>query len=197
MFLSLPASAALFIGSEEIISALFGYGSFSKEAVLNSSEALYYFGLGLPAFVLIKIFSTFFFANNDTKTPFYISLISVMLNICISVYYFKSIGFIIIPIATTISSWFNSFILFIYLRKRDLFRFNKTFLSKLIKILFASILMSLFFEYLILFFEKQLTYEYYFKSFYLILSVFLAFSFYLILSLFIKAFKYGDIRLKY
>ena len=65
------------------------------------------------------------------------------------------------------------------------------------KILFASILMSLFFEYLILFFENQLTYEYYFKSFYLILSVFLAFSFYLILSLFIKAFKYGDIRLKY
>ena len=197
MFLSLPASAALFIGSEEIISALFGYGSFSKEAVLNSSEALYYFGLGLPAFVLIKIFSTFFFANNDTKTPFYISLISVILNICISVYYFKSIGFIIIPIATTISSWFNSFILFIYLRKRDLFRFNKTFLSKLIKILFASILMSLFFEYLILFFENQLTYEYYFKSFYLILSVFLVFLFYFILSLFIKAFKYGDIKLKY
>ncbi len=197
MFLSLPASAALFIGSEEIISALFGYGSFSKEAVLNSSEALYYFGLGLPAFVLIKVFSTFFFANNDTKTPFYISLISVILNICISVYYFKSIGFIIIPIATTISSWFNSFILFIYLRKRDLFRFNKTFLSKLIKIFFASILMSLFFEYLILFFENQLIYEYYFKSFYLILSVFLAFSFYLILSLFIKAFKYGDIKLKY
>ena len=197
MFLSLPASAALLIGSDEIISALFGYGSFSKEAVLNSSEALYYFGLGLPAFVLIKIFSTFFFANNDTQTPFYISLISVILNILISVYYFKSIGFIIIPIATSISSWFNSFILFIYLRKRDLFRFNKIFLLKLMKILFASILMSLFFEYLILFFENQLTYEYYFKLFYLILSVFLAFSFYLILSLFIKAFKYGDIRLKY
>ena len=65
-----------------------------EEAVNNSSKALYYFGLGLPAFVLIKIFSTFFFANHDTKTPFYISLISVILNVCISVYYFKSIGFI-------------------------------------------------------------------------------------------------------
>ena len=60
MFLSLPASVALFIGSEEIISALFGYGSFSNEAVLNSAKALYYFGLGLPAFALIKVFSTFF-----------------------------------------------------------------------------------------------------------------------------------------
>ena len=81
MFLSLPASVALFIGSEEIISALFGYGSFDEEAVSNSAKALYYFGLGLPAFALIKVFSTFFFANNDTKTPFYISLFSVILNI--------------------------------------------------------------------------------------------------------------------
>jgi len=197
MFLSLPASAALFVGSEEIISALFGYGSFSKEAVLNSAHALYYFGLGLPAFALIKVFSTFFFANNDTKTPFYVSLISVGLNILISVYYFGNVGFIIIPIATTISSWFNSLILFVYLKKKELFRFNEIFFTKFVKIIFAAILMGLFFNYLILFFENKLAYEYYFKSIYLILSVFLGLSFYLILSLFIKAFKYDDIKLKY
>ena len=197
MFLSLPASAALLVGSEEIISALFGYGSFSKEAVFNSSQALYYFGLGLPAFAFIKVFSTFFFANNDTKTPFYISVISVALNICISVYYFEDIGFIIIPIATTISSWFNSLVLFLYLKRRNLFTFTKTFLISFIKILFVTILMSLFFKYLILIFDNQLTYEYYFKSFYLILSVFLGLSFYLILSLIIKAFKYDDIKIRY
>ena len=197
MFLSLPASAALFVGSEEIISALFGYGSFSEEAVLKSARALYYFGLGLPAFALIKVFSTFFFANNDTKTPFYVSLISVGLNILISVYYFGNVGFIIIPIATTISSWFNSLILFVYLKKKELFRFNEIFFTKFVKIIFAAILMGLFFNYLILFFENKLAYEYYFKSIYLILSVFLGLSFYLILSLFIKAFKYDDIKLKY
>ena len=173
MFLSLPASVALLVGSEEIISALFGYGSFSEEAVTNSAKALYYFSLGLPAFALIKVFSTFFFANHDTKTPFYISLISVILNIFISIYYFKSIGFIIIPIATTISSWFNSLILFIYLKKRNLFKFNKVFLLRFIKIIFASIIMGIFFKYLILFFENQLVYNYYLKSLYLVLSVFL------------------------
>ena len=114
MFLSLPASVALFIGADEIISSLFGYGSFNETAVSNSAKALYYFGLGLPAFALIKVFSTFFFANHDTKTPFYISLVAVILNVIISVYYFKNIGFIIIPIATTISSWFNAIILFIF-----------------------------------------------------------------------------------
>ena len=197
MFLSLPATVGLFIGSEEIISALFGYGSFTSEAVFNSAKALYFFGLGLPAFALIKVFSTFFFANNDTKTPFYISFISVILNILISIYYFSDIGFIIIPIATTISSWFNSLILFVFLKRNDLFEFNKIFFIKFFKIIFASILMGIFFKYLILVFEKQLVYDYSFKSFYLVLSVLLCLAFYLFTSYCIKAFKYKDINLKY
>jgi len=197
MFLSLPASVALIVGSEQIISALFGYGSFDELSVSNSANALYYFGLGLPAFALIKVFSTFFFANQDTKTPFYISLFSVILNILISVYFFREIGFIIIPIATTISSWFNAIILFVYLKNKNLFHFNELFFAKLIKILLASILMGIFFNYLILFFQNKLIYEYNFKSFYLILSAFLSLIFYLSFSLFIKAFKYGDIKLKY
>ena len=197
MFLSLPASVALFFGSEEIISSLFGYGSFDEISVLNSAKALFFFGMGLPAFALIKVFSTFFFANNDTKTPFYISLVSVILNILISIYYFKNLGFIIIPIATSISSWFNSILLFIYLRNGNLFQFNKLFFIKFSKIVVASITMGIFFNYLTLFFENQLTYDYNFKSFYLVLSVLLALTFYLLVSFFIKAVNYKDLQLKY
>ena len=100
------------------MSALFGYGSFEENGVKNSAKALFYFSLGLPAFSLIKVFSSFFFAHHNTKIPFYISLISVLLNIMISIFYFKSIGFIIIPISTSISSWFNSIMLFIFLKKK-------------------------------------------------------------------------------
>mgnify|MGYP001480375749 FL=1 len=123
LFLSIPASIALLVGSEEIVSALFGYGSFNEIGVKNSAIALFYFSLGLPAFSLIKVFSSFFFAHHNTKVPFYISFVSVILNILISIYYFKSVGFIIIPIATSISSWFNSIVLFIFLKKENLFYF--------------------------------------------------------------------------
>ena len=57
--------------------------------------------------------------------------------------------------------------------------------------------MGILFKYLIMFFEFQLAYDFYLKSFYLVISVFLSFIFYLLFSLFIKAFKYGDINLKY
>ncbi len=197
LLLSLPASVALILGSEQIISALFGYGSFDETAVSNSSLALYFFALGLPAFALIKVFSSFFFANHNTKIPFYISLISVLLNILISIYYFNEIGFIIIPIATTISSWFNTILLFVYLKNKNLFSFNKIFLTKFFKIVIASILMGFIFKFLLDFFQNELAFEQKTKSFYLVLSALLGLASYLLICYFIKAFKITDIKLKY
>ena len=197
LFLSMPAMIALFMASEQIVSALFGYGSFDEVGVKNSAQALLYFSLGLPAFSLIKVFSSFFFARHNTKVPFYISLFSVLLNILISVFYFKSIGFIIIPIATTLSSWFNCIVLFIFLKKENFFYFNSIFKKRFIRILLASIVMGLFFNYLIIFFDSKLVYENNFKSIYLIGSVLLALIFYLLIAFFMKAFKISDIKLKY
>jgi len=197
LFLSIPAAIALLIASEEIISSLFGYGSFDEGSVKNSAKALFYFGIGLPAFSLIKVLSTFFFARKNTKIPFYISLISVLLNILISVIFFKEIGFLIIPMATTISSWLNAILLFIFLKKRNLFNFNLIFIDRFIKILITSILMGIFFNYLINFFNDKLIYEEAFKSAYLVSIVVLGLSFYILVAIFIKAFKISDIHLKY
>jgi len=197
LFLSIPASIALLIASEQIVSALFGYGSFDEESVKNSAKALFYFSLGLPAFALIKVFSSFFFAQHNTKNPFYISLVSVLLNILISVFYFKSIGFIIIPIATTISSWFNSIVLFIFLKRKNIFNFNQIFINRFIRILIASAVMGLFFNFLITNFNNNLVYEENFKSIYLIGIVFLGLISYLLIAVLIKAFKINDIKLRY
>jgi len=197
LFLSIPASLALLIASEEIISSLFGYGSFNELSVINSAKALFYFAMGLPAFSLIKVFSAFFFARHDTKVPFYISLTSVLLNVLISVVFFKEIGFIIIPIATTISSWFNAILLFIFLKTKNLFSFNLVFLNSFIKILLASVLMGIFFNYVIHFFNDKLLYEASFKAIYLIGAVVLGLIFYIVIAILIKAFKRSDINLNY
>ena len=170
---------------------------FDKLSVTNSAKALFYFAIGLPAFSLIKVFSAFFFARHNTKVPFYISLTSVLLNVFISVVFFKEIGFIIIPIATTISSWFNAILLLIFLKIKGLFSFNLLFINRFVKILLASILMGIFFNYVIHFFNDQLHYEASFKAIYLIGAVVLGLIFYLLISILIKAFKRSDINLNY
>ena len=197
LFLSIPATIALLIASEEIISSLFGYGSFDEESAKNSAKALFYFAMGLPAFSLIKVFSTFFFARHNTKIPFYISLVSVLLNIFISIVFFKEVGFLIIPIATSISSWVNAILLFIFLKINNLFSFNLIFIDRFIKILIAAILMGIFFNYVIYFFNDKLIYQASFKAFYLIGVVILGLIFYLFIAILIKAFKRSDINLSY
>ncbi len=197
LFLSLPAMLGLIIANEEIVSSLFGYGSFDEISVKNSATALFYFSLGLPAFSLIKIFSSFIFARDNTKIPFYFSLISVLLNIIISIAFFKNFGFIIIPIATSISSWVNSLLLYIYLHKRQYFKLNKNLTIQLFRIFVSVIVMSICLTNLISFFESQLTFENNFKAIYLIFLVILSISIYFIVSLLTKAFKLRDIKIKY
>ena len=70
LLLSIPASLGLILASEEIINALFGYGSFSKENVRMTSLALKYFGYGIPAFALVKILSNFFLQGITPKHHF-------------------------------------------------------------------------------------------------------------------------------
>ena len=197
LFLSLPATIALLIASEEITSSLFGYGSFDYLSVKNSAQALFFFALGLPAFSFIKIFSSFLFARHDTKTPFYFSLFSVFINILISVCFFNKIGFIIIPIATTISSWLNSFLLLFFLTKKEYFSLNLNLVRPIFKIIFSTVLTSIIFYNLISFFSNNLNYESEFKLLTIIMLVIVTFIAYIFISIFSKAFKISDIKLKY
>ncbi len=197
LFLSLPATLALIFASEEIVSALFGYGSFNEESVKNSARALFYFALGLPAFSMIKIFSNFIFARNDTKTPFYFSFISVILNIIISVSLFSKLGFIIIPIATSLSSWLNAFLLMIFVLNKSYFNFNNSFFTQLFKIFFANLICLGLFKISINYFSDYFLFSNSYKFLAIILLVVLTFTFYLLISILIKAFKISDIKLKY
>jgi len=197
LFLSLPATLALLIASEEITSSLFGYGSFDSLSVKNSSDALYYFALGLPAFSIIKIFSSFLFARNNTKIPFYFSVFSVIINIIISVYFFNKIGFIIIPIATTISSWVNAMLLLIYLINKKYFSINLNFVKSFFKIVLSTLLTSYIFYNLIKFFSENLTYNGEYKLITIILLVIATFIIYILISILTKAFKTSDIKLEY
>ncbi len=197
LLLSLPAMLALIIANEEIVSSLFGYGSFDEISVKNSAKALLYFSIGLPAFALIKIFSSFIFARDNTKIPFYFSTVSVFINILISVYYFKDIGFIIIPIATSISSWVNSIFLYIYLHKEDYFKINKKLIIQIIRVAISTIIMGILLQNLISYFDSELSFENNYKFIYLFVIVILSILIYFVVSLITKAFKLSDIKIKY
>ena len=171
LLISIPASLGLILASQEIVNALFGYGSFSKEDVRLTADALKYFGYGVPAFALVKILSNFFFARDNTKTPFHISIIMVTINVSISVSLFSSFGFIIIPIATSIATWIGVLIYLYFLNKKKSLLFNIGLISNFLKILASTIIMSIILVLALNIFAGYLDYMYKFKVIYLLLIV--------------------------
>ena len=143
-----------------------------QKMILNKHHLhLRYFGYGIPAFAALKIFANFFFARDNTMTPFKISSIVVIINIVISVLFFKQIGFIIIPIATTLSTWIGVlYYLYILLKIRYL-KIAPKFYTKLIKIVFSTLLMSYIFHNSLNYFAKNLSYSSDYKILYLLFIV--------------------------
>ena len=196
LFLSVPAAVALVLASDQIITSLFGYGSFDNVSVINTAIALTFFGFGVPAFSILKIFSNFFFARNDTKTPFYLSVVSVTLNIMISVSLFSRFGFIIIPIATSISSWINVLMLYYFIKKRDLHIFDSKFIYKFPRMILSVVVMGIVLYLLLGFFSDKFDYNESWKFIYLFIIVIVSLISYFLISNFSGAFKFKDIKLK-
>ena len=180
LLFSIPASFGLIFASNEIVNALFGYGSFSINDVEMTAAALKFFGYGVPAFALIKILSNFFFARDNTKTPFYISVIIVFLNILISVSFFNKIGFIIIPIATSISTWVGVFIYMYLLNSKKILLLKNQLMVNFIKILISTIIMLSILIFSLNRFANYLDYSYNYKAVYLISIVGFVGMFYLL-----------------
>ncbi len=171
LLLSLPASLGLIIASEEIVSGLFGYGSFSLDDVKMTADALMFFGYGIIAFALVKILSNFFFARDNTKTPFYISSFIVFLNIVLSLSLFDKIGFLIIPIATSISTWVGVVIFLYILKDKNYLLLQSELFYNIFKTVISTTIMSLVLMFALEKYSSFLDYTYTYKSIYLLLIV--------------------------
>ena len=101
------------------------------------------FALGLPAYILIKVLVTCFFAREDTKTPLYVSIVSVVANIILSLILIQSMREIGIALATAISAWLNALLLYVILKIRDNITLDSRLISNSIKTIICSIIMGI------------------------------------------------------
>ncbi|MGH1418983.1 MAG: murein biosynthesis integral membrane protein MurJ [Hyphomicrobiaceae bacterium] len=117
LLLTVPAAVALALTAEPIIRVLFERGAFLSTDTPKTAMALAAFSLGLPAFVLIKVFQPAFFAREDTKTPMRYAGYNLVVNVVGSLalfYMFKVLGLpphVGIALATSIAGWVNAVML--------------------------------------------------------------------------------------
>lgn len=118
LLLSLPATAALLAISWPIISVLFLRGAFSLQDAQATAAALSAFSLGLPGYVLIKVFTPGFFAREDTVTPVKVAGVALVVNIAVMLALMGPLGHVGIALATATSAWVNAALLALLLHRR-------------------------------------------------------------------------------
>jgi putative peptidoglycan lipid II flippase len=141
--LSLPAAIGMMMIPGPIIALLYERGAFTAADTAMTASTLAAFAAGLPAFVLIKVFSPAFFAREDMKTPMYFSMVAVVVNIVGSLVFFPVLGQVAIALATSVSGWVNFVLLAIVLWRRDHFRPSAITLRRVAMIGVASLAMAL------------------------------------------------------
>jgi putative peptidoglycan lipid II flippase len=143
MLFGLPATAACMVIAEPIIRVLYMHGAFSAEDMVATTNALMAFGIGLPAFLAVKIFGPGFYANHDTKTPFKIAVACVGLNLCLNLVLMGPLRHVGMALATSISSWVNLSAMAWILYKRGVFTPDVTLRNRIRKMLLATAIMTL------------------------------------------------------
>jgi len=149
LFFTIPATIALLLIAEPIISVLFERGEFSAEASRATAYGLMGYALGLPAFVMVKVFSVSFFAHGNTKTPVIIASVALVTNVVLNivlVLWFQKIGImphIGLAVATSISSWLNLTMLAVTLHRYGHFQLDPALLKRLLRILIACAVMAI------------------------------------------------------
>ena len=138
MLLTIPAAVALAVIPFDVIKVLFERGHFLRADTEATSLALLIYAIGLPAFVLNKVFSPAFYAREDTKTPLRFAAISIAVNIASSFALFQFFGYAGIAAGTSIAAWTNTIQLGVTLWRRGDFLPDAHLLQRLPLILLAS-----------------------------------------------------------
>jgi putative peptidoglycan lipid II flippase len=140
--LTLPAAAALAICAPAFVTAFFVGGKFRPEDGVIMAQIVVALVAGLPAYVIVKILNPGFFAREDTRTPVWTALASLIFNVLLNFYVVRQYGIVGLAAATACSASLNCLLLYVILHRRGWFHFSAKLASRIARQVIATALMG-------------------------------------------------------
>lgn len=117
LVVGLPSALALTFLAKPILFTCLYRGHFSITDVEKTAAALRVFALGLPAFMLIKILASAFYARKQVKTPVKVAGVALLINIGLNFLLIHRYLHVGLAASTTVAAWVNALLLIYFLRK--------------------------------------------------------------------------------
>lgn len=146
-FFSLPASVLLLILRIPIVRLVYGTNNFPWKATLTTGRIVAIIAISIVAQAMVQLFIRAFHALKDTKTPFYISLITIFLYLfgCFMMVFVLKSSVLGIALITSLVAFVELFLYVYFIEKKiSGLIIQREFLFNQAKILCANFMMAIF-----------------------------------------------------
>lgn len=143
LLIGIPATLTMLILAGPLVVSLFAYGKFHVYDVLMTRRSVIAYSLGLQSFMLVKILSAAFYAQQDTRTPVRIAVITIFISMILNaalIFPLKHAG---LALASSLGSWLNTILLLYGLHKRQVYSFQSGWGKFILQLLFANAIVAI------------------------------------------------------
>ncbi|MFN9634942.1 MAG: murein biosynthesis integral membrane protein MurJ [Erythrobacteraceae bacterium] len=140
--LTLPAAAARAVCAPAFCAAFFVGGKFTSADGALMAQIVVALVAGLPAYVIVKVLNPGFFAREDTRTPVWTALVSLIVNVALNLYVVNRYGIVGLAGATAASASLNCLLLYVILHRRGWLPFPDKLVSRIARQLIATAAMT-------------------------------------------------------
>jgi putative peptidoglycan lipid II flippase len=124
LLLAVPASLGLLLLAKPLVAFIFERGAFDPGSTTMVTWALTWYAVGLVGHSIVEILSRAFYALHDTKTPVFVGVAAMSLNVLLSVLFsrmFSAAGWMPhggLALANSLATFLESFALIFFMRRR-------------------------------------------------------------------------------
>ncbi|MGB1173426.1 MAG: murein biosynthesis integral membrane protein MurJ [Marinobacterium sp.] len=142
LLIGIPSAVALILLAEPLLTTLFHYGEMTDRDVSMAAMSLRAYGLGLLAFMLIKVLAPGYFSRQDTKTPVKIAVKAMVANMVFNLILVFPLAHAGLALATALSAFMNAGWLLHGLIKQGVFKWQSGWLKWSLQLVCANALMA-------------------------------------------------------
>lgn len=148
LLIGVPSGLGLAFFAMPLIAGCFAYGAFSVVDVLQTEKSLFTLALGVPAFMMVKVLASGFYARQNIKTPVKVGAFAMVVNTLLCAIFIGPLAHAGLTLASTLAGYVNCGILLYLLLRRKIYEPLAGWPLFLMQCAVASTLMSIYLVYM-------------------------------------------------
>ncbi|MBA2709272.1 MAG: murein biosynthesis integral membrane protein MurJ [Tatlockia sp.] len=144
LLIGVPSGLGLAMFSMPLIASCFTYGAFSLNDLVQTQKSLIALALGVPAFMLVKVLASGFYARQDIKTPVKVGALAMVVNSILCAFLIWPLAHAGLALASALAGYVNCVTLLVLLKRRGIYNPAKGWWKFILQLLVANLAITIY-----------------------------------------------------